>query len=167
MSQELSRVDLASAAAYATPPDRIRRRDELFAILDQVFAQQPWSYWQQRMRSAGVPCGQVRSVSEAVRSPEARERQLVTRIPHPQGGWAPMSGCQSAIHARRSRILARSGRCCQCSTSSRRTLPEIQRSVGPGELAGGAAEPQLPGPSRYFCARLGVRAREGRKGDPI
>ena len=41
------------------------------------------------MRAAGIPCGQVRSVGEAIRSPEARERGLVTRIPHPQVGWIP------------------------------------------------------------------------------
>jgi crotonobetainyl-CoA:carnitine CoA-transferase CaiB-like acyl-CoA transferase len=89
MSRVLDREDLASAAVYATPPDRIRRRDELFTILGEAFAKQPWSYWQQRMRAAGVPCGQLRSVGEAIRSPEARERRLVTRIPHPQGGWVP------------------------------------------------------------------------------
>ena len=89
MSQVLDREDLAAAAAYATPPDRIRRRDELFAILGDAFAKQTWSYWQERMRAAGVPCGQVRSVGEAIRSPEARERQLVTRIPHRHGGWVP------------------------------------------------------------------------------
>ena len=89
MSQVLNRADLASAVAYATPPDRIRRRDELFAILGEAFGQQPWSYWQERMRAAGVPCGQVRSVGEAIRSPEAQERRLVTRIPHPEGGWVP------------------------------------------------------------------------------
>ena len=89
MSQVLDRAELASAAAYARSPDRIRRRDELFAILGEAFAKQPWSYWQQRMRAAGVPCGQLRSVGEAIRSPEARERQLVTRIAHLQGGWVP------------------------------------------------------------------------------
>jgi len=35
----------------------IRRREELFAILGDVFAQQPWSHWQSRMRAAGVPAG--------------------------------------------------------------------------------------------------------------
>jgi len=89
MSQVIDRADLATAAGYATGPDRIRRRDELFAILGEAFAKQPWLYWQARMRGAGVPCGQVRSVGEAIRSPEARERQLVTRIPHPQTGWVP------------------------------------------------------------------------------
>jgi crotonobetainyl-CoA:carnitine CoA-transferase CaiB-like acyl-CoA transferase len=89
MSQVIDRADLASAEIYATGPDRIRRRDELFAILGEAFAQQPWSYWQPRMRAAGVPCGQVRTVGEAIRSPEARERKLVTRIPHPETGWVP------------------------------------------------------------------------------
>src|SRR5215472_4664264 len=89
MSQVLDRADLAAAAVYATGPDRIRRRDELFAILGEAFAKNPWSYWQARMRAAGVPCGQLRSVGEAIRSPEARERGLVTRIPHPQIGWVP------------------------------------------------------------------------------
>ncbi|MGY3617777.1 CaiB/BaiF CoA transferase family protein [Bradyrhizobium sp. USDA 10063] len=89
MSQVIGRPDLASAEIYATGPERIRRRDELFAILGEVFAQQPWSYWQARMRAAGVPSGQVRSVGEAIRSPEARERVIVTRIPHPTVGWVP------------------------------------------------------------------------------
>jgi crotonobetainyl-CoA:carnitine CoA-transferase CaiB-like acyl-CoA transferase len=89
MSQVIDRADLALAEAYATGPDRIRRRDELFATLGEVFARQPWSYWQPRMRAAGVPCGQVRTVGEAIRSPEARERKLVTRIPHPATGWVP------------------------------------------------------------------------------
>jgi len=89
MSQVIGREDLAAAEIYATGPDRIRRRDELFAILGEAFAQQPWSHWQSRMRSAGVPCGQLRSIGEAIRSPEARERRLVTRIPHPETGWVP------------------------------------------------------------------------------
>jgi crotonobetainyl-CoA:carnitine CoA-transferase CaiB-like acyl-CoA transferase len=89
MSQVVDRTDLASAEIYATGPDRIRRRDELFAILGEAFAREPWSHWQSRMRAAGVPCGQVRTVGEAIRSPEARERGLVTRIPHDKLGWVP------------------------------------------------------------------------------
>lgn len=89
MSQVLDRPDLAATDLYAKGPDRIRRRDELFAILGDAFVTRPWSHWQARMRAAGVPCGQVRSVGEAIRSPEARERGLVTRIPHATVGWVP------------------------------------------------------------------------------
>ena len=88
MSHVLERPDLAKAPQYATGRDRIQRRDELFAILDERFALQPWREWQRRMRDAGVPCGRVRSVGEAVRSPEARERPIVTRIAHGDT-WVP------------------------------------------------------------------------------
>jgi crotonobetainyl-CoA:carnitine CoA-transferase CaiB-like acyl-CoA transferase len=89
MSQVIDRADLASADIYATGPERIRRRDELFSILNEAFARAPWSHWQSRMRAAGVPCGLLRTVGEAIRSPEARERGLVTRIPHDRLGWVP------------------------------------------------------------------------------
>lgn len=88
-SQVLDRPDLAADPAYATGVERSKRRETLFAILDEAFAQQPWTYWQERMHAAGVPCGLVRTVGEAIRSDEASERELVTRIPHPSGGWVP------------------------------------------------------------------------------
>ena len=44
MSQVVDRPDLASAVIYATGPDRIRRRDDLFRLLGEAFVQQPWSH---------------------------------------------------------------------------------------------------------------------------
>jgi crotonobetainyl-CoA:carnitine CoA-transferase CaiB-like acyl-CoA transferase len=89
MTQVIGRPDLAADPAYTTGKDRTQRREALFAILGDAFLLQPWSHWQSLMRAAGVPCGQVRTVGEAIRSPEARERQLVTRIPHAVAGWLP------------------------------------------------------------------------------
>ncbi|WP_322516817.1 CoA transferase [Rhodopseudomonas palustris] len=89
MTQVLDRPDLAGAAIYATGPARVGRRAELFALLGDAFARQPWSHWQARMRAAGVPHGRLRSVGEAIRSPEARERGIVTRIRHDAVGWVP------------------------------------------------------------------------------
>ncbi|MFM9924548.1 CoA transferase [Variovorax sp. H27-G14] len=89
MAQVVERPDVANDPAFATGRDRSARREELFALLGEAFAKQPWAHWQARMRAAGVPCGEVRTVGEAIRSPEARERQLVTRIPHPAVGWVP------------------------------------------------------------------------------
>lgn len=85
----LDRPDLAQDPQLSLRDGRLARRDELFAILDEAFAKQPWSYWQERMRAAQVPCGEVRSVSQAIRSPEARARPFVTRIAHPVVGEIP------------------------------------------------------------------------------
>jgi len=61
MSQVIDRADLATAAGYATGPDRIRRRDELFAILVRPFAKAALVILASAdARARSVPCGQVR-----------------------------------------------------------------------------------------------------------
>ncbi|MFT3800169.1 MAG: CoA transferase [Burkholderiaceae bacterium] len=89
LTQVLDMPELASDPAYATNKDRLERRDEIFALLQQAFGARPWAYWRDRMRDAGVPCGEVRTVGDAIRSPEAQDRKIVTRIPHPVLGWIP------------------------------------------------------------------------------
>lgn len=87
--QVLERPDLASHPVYSHRDGRMEKRDEIFAILGEIFAQQPFAHWQARMRAAQMPCGEVRTLDKALRSPETRERELVSRIPHPLLGWAP------------------------------------------------------------------------------
>jgi crotonobetainyl-CoA:carnitine CoA-transferase CaiB-like acyl-CoA transferase len=88
-AQVLERPDLANDPVLKERNGRLARRDELFATIQSVFATQPWAYWQERMRAAQIPCGEVRTVGEAIRSPEARARRLVTSIPHPTLGQVP------------------------------------------------------------------------------
>lgn len=89
LTQVLDLPHLAKDPDYATNKNRIARREEIFALLQGVFSQQTWAYWQERMVKAGVPCGVLRTVGEAIRSPEAREREIVTRVAHPELGWVP------------------------------------------------------------------------------
>ncbi len=89
MSQVLGRSDIADDPAFAQPQDRVARRDELFALLQDAFGRQPWAHWQSKMREAHVPCGVVNTVPQAIRSPEARARDAVTWIPHQGVGRIP------------------------------------------------------------------------------
>ncbi|WP_439517360.1 CaiB/BaiF CoA transferase family protein [Hydrogenophaga sp.] len=89
MAQVIERPDLAADPVLADRNGRMARRKEIFEMLGEIFAKQPWSYWQPRMRAASIPCGEVRNVGDAIRSPEARARNLVTRVEHPVIGWMP------------------------------------------------------------------------------
>jgi crotonobetainyl-CoA:carnitine CoA-transferase CaiB-like acyl-CoA transferase len=89
LSQVVDRPDIADDPAFAQPQDRVARRDELFAVLAEAFAKQPWAHWQRRMREAQVPCGVVNTVPQAIRSAEARAREAVTWIPHAGVGKVP------------------------------------------------------------------------------
>lgn len=48
---------LAHDSRFATNRDRVRRRDELAALLEDAFAQFPRDYWMLRLDAARVPCG--------------------------------------------------------------------------------------------------------------
>ena len=87
--QVLERPDLANDPVLAERNGRLARQQELFGILEDIFATRPWAYWQERMRAAQIPCGEVRSVGDALRSPEARAREAVSWIPHPTVGQVP------------------------------------------------------------------------------
>lgn len=85
----LERPDLAEHPVYSIRNGRMEQQTEILDLLAEIFAQRPWAYWQQKMRAANMPCGEVRTIEQALRSPEARERKLVTRIEHPELGWLP------------------------------------------------------------------------------
>ncbi|GAB7551193.1 CoA transferase [Novosphingobium sp. 11B] len=89
MRQVVELPDVADDPAFATNKDRVARRTELFELLGEVFAKQPWTHWQQRLRAANVPAGELRTVGAAIRSEEAHARSIMTRIPHPTMGWLP------------------------------------------------------------------------------
>jgi len=88
-TEVVDRPEIANHPEYARSADRLHRRDYLFSILNEEFAAHPWAFWQQRLRAASVPHGEVRTLGEALTSGEVRSRGLVTRIPHPVLGWIP------------------------------------------------------------------------------
>ena len=87
--QVLERPDIAHDPVLSKRANRLQQRDYLFDIMQAEFGKHPWRHWQPRLRAAGVPSGEVRTLAQALASEEARDRQLVTRIPHPVKGWVP------------------------------------------------------------------------------
>lgn len=87
--QVLGRPDLANDPQLSQRAHRLEQREFLFDVMNEAFPKQPWSYWAPRLRAANVPHGQVKTLSEALASDEARSRGMVTRIPHPVKGWIP------------------------------------------------------------------------------
>jgi crotonobetainyl-CoA:carnitine CoA-transferase CaiB-like acyl-CoA transferase len=87
--QVLERPDIAHDPLLSKRDHRLKQREFLFKLMDEEFAKHPWSHWQPRLRAAGVPSGQVRTLAEALASDEARSRGMVNRIAHPVKGWIP------------------------------------------------------------------------------
>ena len=85
--QVLGRPDLATE--YATTVSRIRDRDKLITLLQDILMTRTRAAWLEPMRKAGVPAGAINTVKEAFDGPDIAERGLVTHIPHPTIGTVP------------------------------------------------------------------------------
>lgn len=88
----LGRNDLATDEELLTRPGRLKRRDELFEAVNKVLATNTRDYWISVLMAADVPAGAVRTVPDALTTPEMKSRQLITKIAHPTAGEVPNVG---------------------------------------------------------------------------
>jgi crotonobetainyl-CoA:carnitine CoA-transferase CaiB-like acyl-CoA transferase len=62
----LGRPELADDPRFATNPARVEHRDELAAALEAALAARRVAEWEADLRAAGIPCGQVNDIGQAI-----------------------------------------------------------------------------------------------------
>jgi crotonobetainyl-CoA:carnitine CoA-transferase CaiB-like acyl-CoA transferase len=86
MASAVGRSDLASDPRFDSFEARRHHREELIAALDGILRRETTEHWLGHLTSAGVPCGPVNSVAEALEDPQTRARNLVVEVDHPRWG---------------------------------------------------------------------------------
>ncbi len=81
--EALGRRDLAEDPRFKTNPDRVKHREELTKILQEIFDTRPRSYWIELFEKHGVPVAPVYEVDEVFQDPHVVQRRLVVELPHP------------------------------------------------------------------------------------
>jgi CoA:oxalate CoA-transferase len=76
LAKELDCLHWLSDPRFLTPDLRRRHSDAVHAEVAKVFMQAPAAEWETRLSAAGIPCGMVRDVGEAVSLPALDERGL-------------------------------------------------------------------------------------------
>jgi crotonobetainyl-CoA:carnitine CoA-transferase CaiB-like acyl-CoA transferase len=84
------RPELARDARYAKNADRVRHRSELVPLLESLVRARPMAFWAERLEAAGVPCGPINSIAQALADPQIQARGLQVEYPHPLAGWVPL-----------------------------------------------------------------------------
>jgi len=82
----LERPELAEDPRFSTNKDRRAHVVDLNAALQESFGSRARDDWIARCRKAGVPCGSVRTLTEAVAAPEPRARGMIQTVEHPAAG---------------------------------------------------------------------------------
>jgi crotonobetainyl-CoA:carnitine CoA-transferase CaiB-like acyl-CoA transferase len=79
-------VELAAEERFATNRQRVVNYAVLKPLLDRTLGARPRSYWIERLKAAGVPCGSVRDLHEVFTDPQVIARAMVAELPHPAIG---------------------------------------------------------------------------------
>jgi formyl-CoA transferase len=84
------RADLAAHPSYRRNADRVRNREAILALLEPLVRAQTVAFWVERLEAAGVPCGPINTIAQALADPQVAARALRIDLPHPLAGALPI-----------------------------------------------------------------------------
>jgi crotonobetainyl-CoA:carnitine CoA-transferase CaiB-like acyl-CoA transferase len=82
----IHRDELAKDERFSTNPDRVKNREQLVPMLEQLFKQKTRDEWLSTLTETGVPAGPVYSLAEVFSNPQVLHRKMLVRIRHPTIG---------------------------------------------------------------------------------
>jgi glutaryl-CoA transferase len=91
------RPDLLADARFASNALRVSNYDALSAELVPLMRTRPAEEWLRVLEEAGIPCGRVRTVAEALNSEQVEARGLLLDVEHPRLGRRRFVGSAIAL----------------------------------------------------------------------
>ena len=88
--QVIMRPDIVEDPRFSSNVNRARNRLELGPLLAELIRTFPRDVLLERLTAAGIPCGRVAGLHEALTSERTRRGQLVQDMPHPVVGTTPV-----------------------------------------------------------------------------
>jgi crotonobetainyl-CoA:carnitine CoA-transferase CaiB-like acyl-CoA transferase len=86
----IERPDLADDERFRTNVARALNRNVLAPEIDREIARRERALLLERLAKAGIPCGEVLGLHEALTSKRAADAGIVTAQPHPEAGSTPV-----------------------------------------------------------------------------
>ena len=77
---------------FAVNKDRVNNREELQRILDAFFAEKTVEETIEALRGAGVPCGPINDIGQALSEPQVLAREMVVDVDAPVAGPTKVTG---------------------------------------------------------------------------
>ena len=84
---------------FATNAERVAHRAEINAAIDEAMRPRTVAHWIEALNAAGVPCGRVQSLGEALADPQMAAQGMVLDAPHPGHGTVRMTGFPMKLSA--------------------------------------------------------------------
>ncbi|WP_399685953.1 CaiB/BaiF CoA transferase family protein [Xenophilus sp.] len=105
-TEAIERPDLAADERFATNTGRSQNRHALLPELRAELARRPRELLLQRLTAAGIPCGEVLGLLEALQSRRSAEAGLLAELPNPEVGRVQVLAPPYRIDGRRMPVRA-------------------------------------------------------------
>ena len=86
---EVARTPWADDERFATNAARVRNRDVLVPLVDDVMRRRTQREWIDALETAKVPCGPINRLDQVFEDPQVRARRMRVDLPHPLAGTVP------------------------------------------------------------------------------
>jgi len=90
---------LADDPRFATNPDRVRNRDILIPLLQEVFREKTTQEWIDLFFEIDIPGGPINAIDQVFQHPQLVARGIVVEVPHPTAGTVKL--VRSPMHLSR------------------------------------------------------------------
>ncbi|MGQ0677685.1 MAG: CaiB/BaiF CoA transferase family protein, partial [Rhodospirillales bacterium] len=92
LCQALTRPDLAAAPDYKTNDLRLKRQPELKAEIERELKKRPSEHWLKILDEAGLPCGPINNIAQAMAHPQVAARNMLVTVEDPKAGRLTLAG---------------------------------------------------------------------------
>jgi CoA:oxalate CoA-transferase len=92
LCQALGLDELPEDTRFLTNDLRCRHADALKAILEDVLRTRPRAHWVELLDRAGIPCGPINTVDQALAHPQVAARNMLVAVDDPVMGRVEVSG---------------------------------------------------------------------------
>jgi crotonobetainyl-CoA:carnitine CoA-transferase CaiB-like acyl-CoA transferase len=80
---------LAKDERFATNANRVRNRETLIPMLQEVLLRRTTHEWVAALEAAGVPSGPINNIAQTFEHPQVKHRKMKVDLPHPESGTVP------------------------------------------------------------------------------
>ena len=92
LCEAIKRPDLAADPAFKSNDLRTRNQPRLKAELEQELRKQSTAAWMEILEAAGLPCGPINNVAQAIAHPQVAARNMVITVEDPIAGTLKLAG---------------------------------------------------------------------------
>jgi glutaryl-CoA transferase len=92
LADVLGRAEWAKDARFASNRARVENRTVIDGLISEALSHDKADAWLAKLKAAGIPCGKINSVAEALEDAQTAARNMIETIEHPTVGALKMLG---------------------------------------------------------------------------